>query len=117
MTTENLTDSWLVALEPPLRRLAEALRRLIMEACPGMEEAIKWGNPVFEREGKVCYLAATRAYVSLGFFNGAALSDSEGILEGTGKKMRHVKLRNLSEIRGDSFSRWVRESVELNLQG
>ena len=117
MTAENLTDSWLAALEPPLRRLAEALRCLIIEAHPGMTETIKWGNPVFEREGKVCYLAATRAYVSLGFFNGAALSDPEGILEGTGKKMRHVKVRNLSEIRGNWFSSWVRELVQLNRPG
>ena len=117
MTAERSTDSWLAALEAPLRPVAEALRHLIIEACPGLAEAIKWGNPVFEQDGKVCYLAATRAYVSLGFFNGAVLSDPEGILEGTGKKMRHVKVRTMRDIRDDWFSEWVRESVELNRQG
>ena len=93
------------------------MRGIIVEACPGLAEAIKWGNPVFERNSKVCYLAATREYVSLGFFNGAALSDPEGILEGTGKKMRHVKVRKLGDIRRDWFSCWVRESVELSRRG
>ena len=31
------------------------------------------------------------AYVNVGFFHGAALDDPAGLLEGTGKRMRHVK--------------------------
>jgi len=31
--------------------------------------------------------------VNVGFFRGAQLSDAKGLLEGTGKFMRHVKLR------------------------
>ncbi len=52
MTAEKSTNSWLAALEPPLGPVAEALRRLIVEACPGLAEAIKWGNPPFEQAGK-----------------------------------------------------------------
>ena len=61
-------------------------------------------------------MAATKAYVSLGFFKGAALADPEGFLEGTGKKLRHVNVRNLSEIRGELLSSWVRQAVALNQQ-
>jgi hypothetical protein len=40
-----------------------------------------------------CYVAAFGAHVNVGFFYGAALADPAGLLEGAGKRMRHVKLR------------------------
>src|ERR1043166_5820855 len=39
------------------------------------------------------YVNAFQAHVNIGFFRGAQLDDPEGLLEGTGKSMRHVKLR------------------------
>ena len=39
------------------------------------------------------YVDAFTAHVNVGFFCGAALADPSGLLEGTGKLMRHVKLR------------------------
>lgn len=39
------------------------------------------------------YVDAFTAHVNVGFFCGAALPDPAGLLEGTGKFMRHVKLR------------------------
>ena len=39
------------------------------------------------------YVDAFTAHVNVGFFRGAALADPAGLLEGTGKFMRHVKLR------------------------
>ena len=116
MATEKTVDDWLAELEPGLREIAHALRRIISEACPEITEAIKWGNPVYEYKGRVCYLAATKAYVSLGFFNGASLRDLEGRMEGTGKKMRHVKVRSAEDIQAESLASWLQEAVELNQQ-
>ena len=39
------------------------------------------------------YVNAFKAHVNVGFFRGAEIADPEGLLEGTGKFMRHVKLR------------------------
>ncbi len=125
MAADKTIDSWLAALDPSLRSVAEALRRLILESDPDLSESIKWGNPVYEKHGKVCYLASSKAYVSLGFFNGAALTDPEGFpkglpkgfIEGTGKKMRHVKVRSCEDIQNELFSSWVREAVVLNKPG
>jgi len=39
------------------------------------------------------YVAVFKAHVNVGFFQGAALKDPAGLLEGAGKRMRHVKLR------------------------
>jgi len=39
------------------------------------------------------YVNAFKDHVNVGFFHGAALDDPAGLLEGTGKRMRHVKLK------------------------
>lgn len=39
------------------------------------------------------YVNAFRSHVNVGFFYGAELRDPAGLLEGTGKRMRHVKLK------------------------
>lgn len=115
MATQKTPQSWVSALEEPLRHIGEALRRIVLDADPELNESIKWGNPVYEKEGKVCYLAATKTYVSLGFFNGASLSDPDQLIEGTGHRMRHVKVRHAGEIRSRQFTAWVKEAVALNL--
>ncbi|MGH7698563.1 MAG: DUF1801 domain-containing protein, partial [Candidatus Dormibacteria bacterium] len=42
----------------------------------------------------LAYLAVASWHVSLGFTHGSALPDPHHLLEGTGKRMRHVKFRN-----------------------
>jgi hypothetical protein len=44
------------------------------------------------------YVNAFTAHVNVGFFRGAEIADPEGLLEGTGKFMRHVKLRPESNV-------------------
>jgi hypothetical protein len=41
------------------------------------------------------YLMPFAAWVNLGFYKGTDLPDPEGLLEGTGSKLRHVKIRSL----------------------
>ena len=114
MPTKKTVDSWMSEVGQELRSVAEALRQLVLQADPKLTETIKWGNPTYERAGKVCYLAVGKAYVSLGFFNGAALTDPEGLIEGTGRKMRHIKVRRVEDIRSEQFTTWVREAISLN---
>ena len=39
------------------------------------------------------YIGVFRSHVNVGFFHGIALPDPAGMLQGTGKYMRHVKVR------------------------
>jgi hypothetical protein len=43
-----------------------------------------------------CYIAVYAAHINLGFYHGASLDDSTGILEGTGKGLRHVKISSVA---------------------
>ena len=53
------------------------------------------------------YVNAFKAHVNVGFFRGAELSDSANQLEGTGKYMRHVKLRPESDVDAKALMKLV----------
>jgi len=64
-------------------------------ACgPDVVELLHDGHPT-ACVGNVAlgYVAAYRAHVNVGFFIGAALADPSDLLQGTGRYMRHVKVR------------------------
>ena len=54
------------------------------------------------------YVNAFTAHVNVGFFLGARLADPAGLLEGTGKNMRHVKLRPGAEIDREALAGLIR---------
>src|SRR5215813_12918239 len=53
------------------------------------------------------YVNAFRDHVNVGFFRGAELPDANGLLEGTGKFMRHVKLRPDQKIDEEALRKLV----------
>jgi hypothetical protein len=67
----------------------------VMRACgEGVRELLHDGHPTAcVADAAFGYVNAFKAHVNVGFFRGAEIADPEGLLEGTGKFMRHVKLR------------------------
>ena len=115
MASKRTFEDWLEGVEPRLRPLAVELRRMFLEAAPDLRESIKWGNPFFEKKVRTFYIASQAdKYVTLGLCQGALLPNPEGLIEGTGKRMRHVKLRNLEDLEVAVLGRIIRQAVELD---
>ena len=54
------------------------------------------------------YVGAFKAHVNVGFFRGAELTDPKGLLEGSGKYMRHVKLRPGKATETDALKKLIK---------
>lgn len=91
----------IVADRPPeVAELARRLRSLIARVHPDVVEVPRTGEGVAaygwgekKMSESYAYLAPQRAWVNLGFYHGAVLDDPLGIVEGTGARIRHVKVR------------------------
>ncbi len=84
---------------PALRKVVSALRNLVKETVPGTRETVNaWGVPTFESRKPFCLYMVGKHHVTFGFHFGTSLEDSEGLLEGTGKNIRHVKLRDVEAV-------------------
>ena len=94
--------------------MVTALVELARAAAPGAKESIKWAQPVFDDHGPFLYIKAFKNHVNFGFWRGVDLSNEAGILEGSGEKMRHIRVTSLDDIQADVFADLVQEAVTMN---
>lgn len=107
-------DEYVKTLDPEQAEIVSTLRKLIRAAAPTATEAFKWAQPVYSENGPFAYIKAFKSSVNFGFWRGVDIPDPLSILEGSGDKMRHVKLTGAKDIRKKAFQDMVRVAVQLN---
>jgi len=69
---DRRVDSYVAKSADFARPILTHLRAVVHEACPDIEETIKWGFPFFQREGALfCYMASFKHHAAFGFRRGA----------------------------------------------
>jgi hypothetical protein len=88
------------------RELAYQLRKLVARVMPAVVEVpwpkmrmASYGVGPRKQSEHFCYISAQKDDVNLGFYYGAELPDPDGLLQGTGKRLRHVKIREAKALR------------------
>jgi len=107
-------ESYLRGIEGGKRALVEGLRKFVANAAPQLEEKIKWGNLTWTARGNVCWVIVYGDHVDFGFFAGAELKDPKGLLEGTGKKLRHIKVYAEGDIKPREFAALLKQAIALD---
>jgi hypothetical protein len=85
-----------------MRKCGDEVRELLHDGCP----TACLGDAAF------AYVNVFRSHVNVGFFQGAALPDPAHLLQGTGKFMRHVKLRTGAATNAVALSRLIGAAYE-----
>ena len=111
---EKTVDGYIAGLENWKGEIVSMVRQIILKAAPDAKESIKWAQPVYESNGPFAYIKAFQSAVNFGFWRGVDLENKKGLLQGTGGKMRHVKLTSLDDIDESAFSEFVVQAIELN---
>lgn len=101
---EDLISELAPGTSHSVEHIARRLREVILEGFPQAVEVVRLGDraanygvgPKKMSESHV-YVMPQQEYVNLGFYHGAGLPDPEGLLEGTGARMRHVKVRSVED--------------------
>jgi len=87
-------SAWMNEHSSELGAIARHWFDVIRECGNDVRELLHDGHPTAcVADAAFAYVNAFNAHVNVGFFRGAELADPAGLLEGTGKYMRHVKLR------------------------
>ncbi len=96
--------TWMNEHSGELGAIAQHWFDVIRDCGDDVRELLHDGHPTAcVADAAFAYVNAFKAHVNVGFFRGAELADPVGLLEGTGKYMRHVKLRPDSEIDGTAL--------------
>ena len=87
-------DVWLTGSPIELRSIAQQWFVQMRECGDDVRELMHDGCPVAcVEDAPFGYVNSFKSHVNVGFFYGAFLDDPAGLLEGSGKRMRHVKLK------------------------
>ena len=111
---------YLTAYDPHLADLTLALREIVLEEAPEAKESIVKSYAVaigFSFTGKpmkdgFCHIVTYATHINLGFNRGALLPDPNRILAGKGKSIRHITIRNRSELDNPVVRRYLQAAIE-----
>ena len=102
-------DAWFESRAGKLGSLARPWYDRMRQCGGDVRELLHDGHPTAcVGDAAFGYVNAFTAHVNVGFFLGAHLADPAGLLEGTGKNMRHVKLRPCSEVDREALAALIR---------
>jgi len=117
--THGSFEDILRAAGPRLRPLCQALRNLVasldkdfVEVVWLRQEIASFGVGPKKMTEHYAYIGIQSSYVNLGFYHGAALRDPTHLLEGTGKRLRHVKIRTDAEAKNPAIAALLRNAIE-----
>jgi uncharacterized protein YdeI (YjbR/CyaY-like superfamily) len=98
------------------RPILGRIRSLFHQACPQIEEEMKWNFPHFVYKGIVGSMAAFKQHCSFGFWKAKLMKDPHGLLSGVGDTtMGASRVTSLEDLPSDKvIIAYVREAVALN---
>lgn len=101
-------EAWFADQADDLRPIARKWFEHMRDCGDDVRELIHDGCPVAcVQDAAFGYVNAFKAHVNVGFYCGAMLDDPARLLEGAGKRMRHVKLRPGQDLDADALSRLI----------
>jgi hypothetical protein len=109
-------DALLARRTAEVKALARTTRGLVQEAVPNAFEVIYHGALCYGTDARLStvkvYISFHTSHVNLGFYFGTTLPDKDGLLEGEGTRMRHIKIRCREDIQRGPFQKLVKAALE-----
>ncbi len=97
-------DTWMAEQSDALGAIAHHWFEVMRNCGDDVRELLHDGHPTAcVADAAFAYVNAFTSHVNVGFFRGAELADPAGLLEGTGKYMRHVKVRPAGELEAEAL--------------
>src|SRR5215467_219807 len=97
-------------------KMVARLRKLILEAAPGIVEEWKWNTPVWSLKKNIVAVGAFQDHVKVNFFQGASLNDPHGLFNAglEAKATRAIDIYKDDVVNEAALKDLIRAAVELN---
>lgn len=112
----NEVSQYIERLPEDIQLITNSVRELILENYPELKEEYKWSMPNYSYKGLVCYLQASKSHLNVGFHKGKELEalDKNKLLQGSGKTMRHIRIKKQEEIKTEILIPLIQAAINLN---
>lgn len=119
-TTNPAIDAYIAKAQPFAQPILLHLRKLVHQACPNVEEKVKWGMPFFDYKGPMSNMAAFKQHCSFGFWKASLMSDPILLANAQSEvAMGHLgKITSLKDLPKDKqIIAYISEAMQLNEDG
>jgi uncharacterized protein YdeI (YjbR/CyaY-like superfamily) len=114
-------DTYISKAQPFAQPILEHLRELVHQACPDVEEKVKWSFPHFDYKGEMmCSMASFKQHAVFGFWKAALMNDPVLLQNAKSEvSMGHLgKLTSLKDLPSDrKLISYIKEAMKLNEDG
>ena len=117
--THGIFEDAITESAPHSQMLARRIRELIAHIYPHVvevpwphQQTVGYGIGPKKMSEHFCYIDAHRNHVNLGFNYGADLPDPDHLLEGSGKRFRHIKFHNAEDVKRPALRRLLEAAIE-----
>src|SRR2546425_3975771 len=112
MSLVDVVEEFLSNYPDQIRKITKELRHMARKAMPRAHEFLYYDAINYSLSDspleRICYISPAQSQVTLGFLFGAHLDDPHHLLQGIGKRARHVKIRTLKEARNPALKELVK---------
>ena len=116
MSRDPRIDAYIERAAPFAQPILTRVRELVHEACPGVEETIKWGMPTFEYAGGIlCGMAAFKQHASFGYWKHALVVGEGEPRDGMGSYGKMTSIKDLPPKK--TLLVHIRKAMQLNEAG
>ena len=119
LAPDEAVDALLAKHPPEMQAIERRLRESILAAMPEAREYVDTGNKLLAyavgpRMRDLAFaIIAHKGHVNLQLADGVDLPDPDGIVEGTGKRIRHVKLRTVDDVDRPAVRALIEEELRI----
>jgi len=99
--------------EADMKAVAETLSARIEAAGPDLESHVAWGLPCWKGHERIFSVIAHKKHCNLQLWYGSQLAGHSKRIEGTGKALRHVKVRSVGEV-DEEIDEIIRAAIALD---
>jgi hypothetical protein len=111
-------EEFIKTYNPEVQSICLQLRKIALELLPNSEEILYtgWKNFAYgtgesrSENDLIIYIAPFKDSVNLGFYRGVNLNDPKNLLKGTGKLMRHVKIKSMTDLPIEDLKHLINEA-------
>jgi uncharacterized protein YdeI (YjbR/CyaY-like superfamily) len=115
--TDPRVDAYIQKAEPFAQPILLRIRKVVHQACPGVQETMKWSFPHFDYKGIFCGMASFKQHATFGFWKGSLLA--EKLPKVDEKAMGQFgRITSLADLPADrTLARIVKAAAKLNDAG
>lgn len=115
-TTDKRIDAYIARSADFAKPILSHLRAVVHEACPDVEETMKWSFPHFMYEGMLCSMASFKAHCAFGFWKGTLVFEDDA--KSTEAMGQFGSITSLADLPSDrKVKSYVKRAAELNESG